>query len=468
MNTDSDSPEGNEGSDPDWDETPPKKRPKSTPGKKQQGNCAVQIPRPANRETKTTEGRESPKKKRRARRVLSAEEANHKLEKSQKDLQRSRERFATLRTKRLESDARCERLREKEMKAKNRNAQLEGEIEDLEVQNIGLKEDLQKLQAEQVERLGKRHTAHNDRWVITALEKIFDESRKWSKAWTQRAWTSVDLGQLQRAAEEPGKHGLIHHATPEVHYAIEAARLPVWIVVNKILNEFFCSATFKSPFASLGKLHDDGREGDVETALDWVIEKAKQGSLEQGSILRANILRALGAPVLEERERDSLPDLAPDTQDSIRSVCNEMVSCFLGRFETVLGAVRNQKYEIMRRKQLQAIFEASMALSTSLATQNPEIQVCFLPELADACFSLDHPQLRAHRAMGLKEDRNAEDGLDPDDIDIDGQPIDMVIEPMVVRSGNEDGENYQMQKILKKAEVWMVKDADLPPPFGRQ
>lgn len=462
---DGDSPESDDSSDSNYVQSGQKKQSTSTTVKKQQHDkVTVQIPDGSSASVKP---RDTPEPKRRRRKIYTLEEAHRKIDVLTK--------LNKAKIKKLDSsNGRCQKVKKTRDDAVHSVVQLEKEIEDFTSEVLGLKAELQQLQAEQLDRLNKQtHPAHNDRWLITNLEKIFAESKKWSKTWTLGAWNDGQLAQLQEA----GQPDPTHLASPQAQHAMQAARLPTWLVMNAILNEFFCSQTFGCPFACLRKDRDKDIGCNIERALDHVMRRIKSSmdhsrptvvfanicfleSVATENTVRASILRALDAPVLEEKESGSLLPLARGMRDSIKAACTEMMSWFLGRYHALLIVQEDQEAK-MRKSQLQSIFEAAMGLSTSLATQNPELRVCFLAQMSGTCFSLDHPQLRAHRAMGLKEEIDAQYGLDPKKIGIDGRPIDMVIEPMVVRIGDEEGENYEIEKILKKAEIWMVKEQGL-------
>lgn len=77
------------------------------------------------------------------------------------------------------------------------------------------------------------------------------------------------------------------------------------------------------------------------------------------------------------------------------------------------------------------------------------------------CFRLGHPQFNPHRGLKIEDADDEADGDDPILLSINGRPLDLVIEPAVLRYGNQDGKCYDKFKVLHKGTVWVVSDGNL-------
>jgi len=177
--------------------------------------------------------------------------------------------------------------------------------------------------------------------------------------------------------------------------------------------------------------------------------------------LRADILRAIDRP-------SSVPDPHLSTEkDQIiqrRATAHIQRVCLttLQQAKPLLRPL-DDKQKAQRMTELLAIVTDALNLSRSLSQQYPYIGVFFLDDkdMKKQQFKINLPVYQAHRGMKLREDDEDDDGRDPRDLGILGRPLDFVIEPFIRRAGNEEGQNYQKFKILHKAIVWMVSDADL-------
>lgn len=135
--------------------------------------------------------------------------------------------------------------------------------------------------------------------------------------------------------------------------------------------------------------------------------------------------------------------------------CNNKASSLLSRYCKLLNQCTDEDHEVERLNGLLVLFNTAMSLSTSLFAQKPEILVSF--DL-NRCFVINSPNFTPHRGMKLKEDDDDEDGRDPFKIGIVGKPLDLVIEPTILKAGDKDGKNYDQVKVMHVGIVWVVSE----------
>jgi hypothetical protein len=72
-------------------------------------------------------------------------------------------------------------------------------------------------------------------------------------------------------------------------------------------------------------------------------------------------------------------------------------------------------------------------------------------ELKGQKFSCESRVMELHRIHGL----------DPDDDDKDGEDVAMVVQPGFVAKGNENGEEYDKEKVWAKAVVLLLEEGEI-------
>jgi hypothetical protein len=180
--------------------------------------------------------------------------------------------------------------------------------------------------------------------------------------------------------------------------------------------------------------------------------------------MRADILRAVDRPssTTEEQQHSAERNLIIHGRAMIH--CEKVTLLILEKYRLLFKHV-DQQQKKQRTSELLAIVTDALKLSRSLSHQYPYVGVFFLDDkdMRNQKFITNHKVFQAHRGMKLREDEEDEDGHDPREIGIWDRPLDFVIEPYIRRAGDEEAKNYESFKILHKAIVWMVSDADLEP-----
>ena len=128
-----------------------------------------------------------------------------------------------------------------------------------------------------------------------------------------------------------------------------------------------------------------------------------------------------------------------------------MVATFLERYAPLL----DPDIEDQDKRRLLDIVMDFGSLALQLWSQKSEV-VCYgLRSFSEQPFSVGSGEMRAARAVRLEENDPA----------LDGRPIPVVVQPLIVAFGTPEGEGYQKRKIWSKAVVW-VSSKNKPPPMA--
>jgi hypothetical protein len=140
--------------------------------------------------------------------------------------------------------------------------------------------------------------------------------------------------------------------------------------------------------------------------------------------------------------------------------CLAICTRFFDTYEPLLKRIGEADLE-KRKHELLELVTDTLRLSSALAVQYPKVAVFFGHRMLTHRFALGHDWYRPHRAMKLRETEDHADGLGPKEIGVQGKLLDLVIEPLLLRYGDQDGKHYDKKKVLHPAVVWVVPDADL-------
>ena len=120
----------------------------------------------------------------------------------------------------------------------------------------------------------------------------------------------------------------------------------------------------------------------------------------------------------------------------------------------------NEDEKKRRYEELFRIGEKAMRLSGILSLQNRHIEYRFLDDLNDTTFHFPDPGFRTHRLLKLEED---DDDEDAEDVRrqvalLDGQPLDLIVTPSIVRHGDPKVGRFEEEIIVFQGISWIVKD----------
>jgi hypothetical protein len=176
--------------------------------------------------------------------------------------------------------------------------------------------------------------------------------------------------------------------------------------------------------------------------------------------LRADILRALEPPVAPTAQQQPISAQGQIMQRLRDEYCLAICTRFFDTYEPLFKKIGEADREKRKHEFLESMTD-TLRLSSALAVQYPKVAAFFGHKMRTLPFALGHDWYRPHRAMKLRETEDHADGLGPKEIGVQGKLLDLVIEPLLLRRGDQDGKHYDKQKVLHQAVVWVVPDADL-------
>ncbi|EXJ87074.1 hypothetical protein A1O3_04032 [Capronia epimyces CBS 606.96] len=356
-----------------------------------------------------------------------------------------------------------ENLNSQLKKAKEKNENLNSQLKKAREKIDTLEGNLREICSEKLDLVG---ADDNDMKVIpddvvsSDLDRIFQETRLFSYKWSFKAWREASEQQHQKAVTYLTANSAQPFASERCVQAVEQKEIRPKTIVHALVNQFVCENTFQRPFANLKGLLANGSTMNVEKAMGSFIRLAELGSMESSNLARVSILRALEPPRVSGPEQLAQSELFQHRKQVREKHCQTTCDRFFPTYGALLKPVDEQDRQTRRAEFLQLVTDA-FELSSQLALHHPVVQAFFLNEMPDPLFEVKHEHFDPHRGMKLKEDDDDDDGRDPKLIGIDGQAIDLVIEPMVRRCGDNSGRHYDRIKVLHKGVVWVVADEDL-------
>lgn len=101
---------------------------------------------------------------------------------------------------------------------------------------------------------------------------------------------------------------------------------------------------------------------------------------------------------------------------------------------------------------LLAIVAAFGDFSIELWSQKSNVKYYGLKQLEDRVYAVADEEIDLARAVGVEEG----------DTGLDGRPIPVVVQPLVLGYGSHDGREYDRSRIWSRAIVWVNKEGKVP------
>ncbi|OAL37503.1 hypothetical protein AYO20_03352 [Fonsecaea nubica] len=283
---------------------------------------------------------------------------------------------------------------------------------------------------------------------------IFRDVGVLSRAWSVSDWREVDRATVLEVFSSLSSTMTRPFATEKLLLAVQHATIPPRIVLSAFINKEICAETFARPFAHL-QLGLYGRDVDlIEVILNEVMNGAEKKSPDSQHKMRVTILRAISdSPAVEKHWVKSRTQQAMDFAQKER--CKHIASSLIQRMGILFRDVTNEERD-GRDHQVLDVVEKAMRLSCVLNMQYPNIQFVFLNDLSRPKFTWKDGRFQLHQALGIDE----HDEDNPNEAHaLVGQPLDLVVAPMVERYGNKDGESYDTKNVILQGTVWIVRNS---------
>ncbi|KIW56275.1 hypothetical protein PV05_04945 [Exophiala xenobiotica] len=362
------------------------------------------------------------------------------------------------------------RLKDAKAEQKKTIRQLREELEESNKNVSQLEQDNEKLYNERMRLVGKdAFPPEPDDAVSSELCEIFAETMSFSKRWCLGKWSELDEAQNKQVLVLLQDHkSIVNNASARCVLAVQQGKIAPSVVLQALVNCVICMATFQRPFAHLRIDTNDVSDDRVETSMKFMLDLAR-ASKDQADApkaahkLRADILRAIQTAPSASSERPSYREQELKMREFHDQYCTLTTNSFLHKCEPLLRSL-NDDEEMTRREELLGIVKSAWQLTCRLAVQYFCTEVFFLEHLEAEHFALGHERYKPHRGMKLKEDKNDEFGRDPKKLGILGEQVDLLVEPLIRRTGDHKGNKYDKSKILHKAAVWVVAPSEVQDP----
>jgi hypothetical protein len=104
------------------------------------------------------------------------------------------------------------------------------------------------------------------------------------------------------------------------------------------------------------------------------------------------------------------------------------------------------------------IVEKASRFSGVCSLQNPDVEFLFLNDVPGLKFKLKDEYFKSHPLLKLDNDtEEAGEDTAVEAAKYVGQPLDLIITPAIIRSGNAAGERYDIKKVVFQGTSWIVK-----------
>jgi hypothetical protein len=134
---------------------------------------------------------------------------------------------------------------------------------------------------------------------------------------------------------------------------------------------------------------------------------------------------------------------------ALQQYAESVTESFLKRYAKLLDPEMDGQD---KRRLLDIVIEfGSFALK--LWSQKSVISIYGLRHFSEKAFSVSSAEMEAARAVRLEES----------DSGLDGRPIPVVVQPLIVAYGTPEGKDYEKRKIWSKAVVWVSSKNKSPP-----
>lgn len=175
-------------------------------------------------------------------------------------------------------------LQKKQNELKTAKAQIKAQgqdIDQLQEKCLQSEENWQRVQAESLRlRKNMRGFEEPDDIVISELQMLFAQTRRWARARAQRSFRPMEPDQKQSVIDILSEGPIFNcFASKRVANAIKSSLIAPWVILNSIVNRIVCHNVFERPFGIL----EDGGISDGEQTLEWILQMARMSKFAHSS-----------------------------------------------------------------------------------------------------------------------------------------------------------------------------------------
>ncbi|KAK7539978.1 uncharacterized protein J3D65DRAFT_676059 [Phyllosticta citribraziliensis] len=316
--------------------------------------------------------------------------------------------------------------------------QLSAQFEEAKNKIETLTQELRSFQLKAIEQAQSGWAAEEDTKVRDQIEALHGKIRYWAKTFCGPYLASVSCLCESNA---PKLHGILCNvpgfSNPE---ALKRLRHPFLILAHRLC-EHVRLHIFDNPFFLLSQLQQNGELSNGGRCLNDMYKLLLKANAFDAHAFRTQLLRSsfskTGFSEFSFKEPLTCSDAATKT---LISICE----AFWNDAKMLLKPECPEK-DKYQEKLLQIIEEAAQ-IRCHLATQRISYEWIPSANLVGQAFDVRSTLFKADRLNKLD---------DEEDEKCNGKPIRVVLSPYVVARGDSDGEEYDQERVICKAVVWV-------------
>ncbi|TGO89504.1 hypothetical protein BPOR_0106g00120 [Botrytis porri] len=324
---------------------------------------------------------------------------------------------------------------------------LQAKIEQLESDKLAIEEKHNAfIQKQQEVTFSQMTTSH---WRPAEDRKVmgdFDRLKRDMRSWAKKAGILNDMASVLSPLDDSASAALRGTLERVVQFrddntlpnGLVRSKKKPGLLLNALLSHGIYTTLFRSPFF-FAERNIEGQSSrlDCRDGLEEVYDYGILSNEENAHLWRSQTLRLLFPPIETDISNGEVA-LHEITKEAIAEVANQQASKFLAGPARYL--IANEA-----REKIYTIHREAATMSYNLWTRRTRMKCYTLQSLNRPTFDPDDKHLLSHSSVDYEshEDR------------LIGKPIDVIVHPLVMVYGTDDGENYQQGRVWAPAEVWL-------------
>ncbi|KAH6663116.1 hypothetical protein B0J14DRAFT_707306 [Halenospora varia] len=330
---------------------------------------------------------------------------------------------------------------------------LNEELAGLQSINDEFQKDLGEVQLRSFKDIAKAsRPAMEDTVVKDISERLHKNIEDWAEDASVRSWSDVGAAMNSDAGEEELFQLLKTAATIPEDVEDIATQMKQWkrmkvypeIILAALATYWMYRSMTNNPFLVLDLLWGDNGPQHKSDLMKFIYDESRGMDQQQANKWRSHLMRTLFATTTKDEFKSLQPSniMHEEVSGSIKKYCASQVNGFLNK------VARPFLKERLSRENYDDLLEPwikTFELFTQLQTQQAEFK-WFHGDMLGEFF--DKSKCVIHRSQDpCNGDYNA----------FDGRKIGLVVSPLVVFYGNEEGENYEEWRTVVEAVVLCQK-----------
>ncbi|KAK8161279.1 hypothetical protein IWX90DRAFT_487855 [Phyllosticta citrichinensis] len=354
--------------------------------------------------------------------------------------------WATLRRRESELETSHDTLRDERIKFVRARDDLLFQLRKIQNDLDTATSDLRNAQISTFKQARSEWLPEEDSKVRDDVSQLYKDIRSWAKTYARSGFSCANV--LSSADYRYGQKFFRRVRRVATLSGIDEIKdmKHLFLVLAALLSEHLRLMIFRTPFFWL---KDTSQSLSPHEVFDRLFLTTCETRTSEAHLWRAQLMRFLfknGDHEIQDEPIES--DLIP--YGFAEFLYTDIVKGFLERYEKILMDGLNKEDRYTRNFELFKLVTRSANLYGRLQTQ----RTSYFWTSADSClgdrFSVSLPHMKADRLHKLDEDE--------EDTSIDGSKVKIVLSPTVFASGNSQGEDYDSQRVIAKAVVYLEEE----------